>query len=63
MRLKGRKLIFISRIKRDGSGTEPLKHGDKKHLYSEEFKITCLSLTLKTYIASAFNVYVVKIKP
>lgn len=56
----GRKLEFISRIKRDGSGTEPIE--DSKHLDDTKFNLTCLSITKGTYIASEFNSFVVKIK-
>ncbi|WP_296683639.1 hypothetical protein [Flavobacterium sp.] len=62
-------LEFISRIKRDGSGTEPLTESDLKHFEensiakSDLFNITCLSMSEKTYIASGFNSYVVKLRP
>ncbi len=63
MKLKGNKLIFISRINRDGSGTEPLKRGLKKWLNTEHFEVNGLSMSENTYIASGFNSYVVKLKP
>jgi hypothetical protein len=56
----GKELIFISVIRRDGSGTDPVK--DAKHLDNTNFTITCLSITKGTYIASEFNSYVVKFK-
>lgn len=67
MTKKAHELIFISRIKRDGSGViiitpeqqEILEH--QKYV-DEEFNINILSLTEKTYIACAFNSYVVKLK-
>lgn len=59
---KGSELEFISRIHRDGSGTTPVDVNDTDFLKNEEFCITCLSLTFGTYIASQFNVYVVKFK-
>ena len=66
---KPHELIFISRIKRDGSGTAKVFKKDVKHLTEnkfakeDEYTITCLSLTEKTFIASGFNSYVVKLKP
>jgi hypothetical protein len=65
MKAQGKDLIFISRILRDGSGVERL--GDKsldeqRFVANEVFKLNCLSITEGTYIASAFNSYVVKIK-
>lgn len=58
--LKGKDLIFISHISRDGSGTTPVAKVD--HLDDEYFVVTCLSLTMQTFIASAFNSWVVKLK-
>lgn len=62
MKAKGKDLIFISQIKRDGSGvnpcTEPLYNLDET-----EFQITCLSISNGTWIASEFNSFVVKLKP
>lgn len=57
----GKNLEFISRIKRDGSGTEPVN--DCKHLDNTVFELNCLSITQGTWIASEFNSYVVKLKP
>lgn len=60
---KGKELIFISRILRDGSGVEKIEHHDQvKHLDDEGFELHCLSISNETYIASGFNSYVVKIK-
>lgn len=56
----GRNLEFISRIKRDGSGT--VYDDDYKHLDNIKFDLQSLSITLGTWIASGFNSYVVKIK-
>ena len=72
MKYLGKKLEFISLIKRDGSGTIPVgtpwtnesKHPKTdcvKYLDDEKFSITCLSVTNRTYIASGFNSWVVKI--
>lgn len=69
MEAKANELIFISRIKRDGTGVHKVT---KKHLKfllehpiqkEEEFILRRLSLTEDTYIASGFNSYVVKLKP
>lgn len=62
MEKKGKELNFISWIKRDGSGTEDVSTSDMTHLDDTTFKINCLSITNKTYIASEFNSYVVKLK-
>lgn len=68
MTKKPTELIFISRIKRDGSGTKKVFKKDIKHLTTNPFaketlyKITCLSISEGTYIASEFNSYIVKLK-
>ena len=59
---KGKELIFISTISRDGNRTSSLKDIDMKHLNETEFNINCLSITNRTYIASEFNSYVVRCK-
>ena len=58
----GKDLIFISIINRDGSGIKPIIGKDLSYHDKTEFKITCLSVTLGTYIASEFNSYIVKFK-
>jgi hypothetical protein len=66
--MKSTELIFISRIKRDGSGTKKVFKKDIKHLTEnmfakeEEYTLTTLSMSNETFIASGFNSYVVKIK-
>lgn len=60
--MKGNKLYFICVIKRDGSGVVNIEERDNSHLDSESFKISRLSITEDTYIASGFNSYVVKKK-
>ena len=62
MKMKGNKLYFISVIKRDGSGIVNVEERDNSHLDNESFKISNLSITKGTYIASGFNSYVVKKK-
>ncbi len=61
-KIKGKDLIFISRILRDGSGTEAVIVKDTGHLDNRVFNCNCLSMTKKTYIACEFNSYVVKLK-
>lgn len=65
---KASELVFISRIKRDGSGVEVLSKKDSDKLSSAEFMddvftLNSLSITHGTYIASGFNSYVVKYLP
>lgn len=73
MQKKGSELLFISWIKRDGSGTIPVgtpwdRNSDYpkvdcvKYLDDDIFNLTHLSLSSGTYIASGFNSWVVKIK-
>jgi hypothetical protein len=61
-RAKGKELIFISTIKRDGSGTYILEDNSMSHLDNTEFVMNSLSITNKTYIACEFNSYVVRFK-
>ena len=60
-KIRGRDLIFVSWIKRDGTGTEPVKE-DMSYWNDKIFTLNCLSLTERTYIASEFNSYVVRLK-
>ena len=73
MKYKGKQLDFISFIKRDGSGTIIVgtewdknknypKVDDMGYLDDEIFEVNCLSLSNKTFIASGFNSFVVRIK-
>jgi len=68
MKAKPIDLIFISRIKRDGSGVlkvskKHLKHFEENQFAAkEDFDLNVLSLSEKTFIASGFNSYVVKLK-
>jgi hypothetical protein len=57
-------LIFISRILRDGSGVEPAldMNMHNRFVADEVYKLNRLSITHDTYIACAFNSYVVKLK-
>ena len=60
--LLGKDLVFISRIMRDGSGVEILKDIDMSYHNETEFKIISLSILNETYLASNFNLYIVKFK-
>ena len=63
MTKRGEFLIFISRIKPDGSGTSHVNENLLKILNREVFELHCLSITEETYIAHGCNSYVVKLKP
>jgi hypothetical protein len=58
----GKELEFISLIKRDGSGTKMVKKKLIELMQEDTFKVNCLSLTEKTFIASGFNSFVVRMK-
>jgi hypothetical protein len=73
--LKGKRLEFISFIKRDGSGTilvgtewdkdkdyPKTDDTEMSYLDDDDFHISTLSLSEKTFIASGFNSWVVKLK-
>ena len=62
--LYGKELIFISSIKRDGSGTNLFDYhsNDMSHLDNTKFSITRLSISEDTYIACEFNSFIVKLK-
>ena len=68
MKKVAKDLIFISQIKRDGSGTFPVSDAylnsmlNNSLMNEEKFKLHRLSITENTYIASGFNSFVVKIK-
>jgi len=62
MTKKGKRLEFISQINRDGSGTKPVTDQYIYLMRDDKFKLQCLSLTQKTFIASGFNSFVVRLK-
>ena len=68
MKKKPHELEFISHILRDGSGTKPVPSDylkameENPFMKDKEFKLNCLSLTEKTFIASGFNSFVVRLK-
>ena len=66
MKKKPHELEFISQIKRDGSGTIPVDEETAKGLVTglsadNKYKIMCLSISEKTFIACGFNSYVVRL--
>ena len=69
MKKKAHELEFISQIKRDGSGTVKVPKGYLKAMLEnplmkdEKFKIHCLSMSEKTFLAIGFNSFVVKLRP
>lgn len=73
MKRQGKKLQFISLIKRDGSGTVPVgtewnnqsdyaKTDDISYLDTEIFNVYRLSISEETFIAIGFNSWVVRLK-
>ena len=67
MKKRAKELIFISQIKRDGSGTFPVPDSylkamlENEFMKDDKFSLQCLSITEGTYIASHFNSFVVKL--
>lgn len=61
---KGSELIFISRVKRDGSGTERLTQTllENDIFMDEVFELKQLSIKDQTYIAHGLSTYVVRLK-
>ena len=63
-----KELEFISQIKRDGSGTKKvtkkLLNCMLKNQFAKDrnFELNALSMKEKTFIASGFNTFVVKLK-
>jgi hypothetical protein len=62
MKMLGEELLFISRIKRDGSGVEDCSGLNMHNLADTKFEINSLSITEGTFIATEFNAYVVRKK-
>lgn len=61
---KGSELIFISRINADGSGVKEVDQEeiDNDWFKKEKFRMSRLSMSNGTWIASGMNSYVVKLK-
>jgi len=65
---KAHELEFISQINRDGLGVSKVSKSYLKCMLenplsiNEDFELTCLSLSEKTFIASNFNSFVVRLK-
>jgi hypothetical protein len=63
MKKFGKELIFISQIERNGSGVDTdLSEEYLEQMKDVKFKVRTLSLGEKTFIASEFNSFVVKLK-
>jgi hypothetical protein len=67
MTKRANELIFISQIKRDGSGVEMIDDElnidlQNNNSFQNGYVINRLSISEKTYIASGFNSFVVKLK-
>jgi hypothetical protein len=68
MKATAKELEFISQIKRDGSGVKKVPESylrsmlENPLMNNENFKIHCLSLNQKTFIAHGFNSFIVKLK-
>lgn len=62
MKIQGSKLEFISWIRRDGSGTDKVEESLIELMQDEYFELNGLSMTEKTFIASGFNSFVVRMK-
>ena len=68
MKAKAEDLIFVSQIKRDGSGTHPVEESylrameENELMKNDKYKLNSLSITEETWIASGFNSFVVKVK-
>lgn len=65
---KASQLIFLGQVKRDGTGIVEVSEAYKTEMLKnplmkdELFEINVLSLTEKTYTASGFNTFVVKLR-
>lgn len=65
---KAHELIFISQINRDGSGTSKVSESylksmlENRLMKDSDFDVRVLSLSEKTFIASNFNSFVVRLK-
>ena len=60
--VEGKRLEFIARINRDGSGVTSMAGKDTNIIEREVYSLQCLSITHGTWIASHFNSYVVRIR-
>ena len=58
----GRELEFINQINSDGSGVTSVDNKYLEYIKNDRFQLSCLSITEKTWIASGFNSFVVKLK-
>jgi len=61
--VSGSELIFISKIKKDGSGVIEVNPEDQEWLKREkDYSLCRLSISEKTYIAFNMSAFVVKLK-
>ncbi len=58
----GKEVQLLRRPKLDGSGTVMVRKKLIEIMQEDTFKVNCLSMTEKTYIASGFNSFVVRLK-
>lgn len=58
----GKDLIFISQINFTGTGMIDIFEKRMNFEFDTKFKLTALSISQKTFIASEFNTYTVKLK-
>lgn len=56
----GSQLVFITQIDRNGKGVTDVSQEDMSAYDDIKFEVNCLSITHSTYIACAFNSFVVK---
>lgn len=59
---KGKDLIFIGQISRDGTEIIFPKRGCPPHIFDTEFTLISLSITHGTYIAASDSLFTVKLK-
>lgn len=59
---KGSELVFIGKIKADGSCIEPVKESFEKIIQDDDFELHRLSITNDTWIAFRMSTFVVKLK-
>lgn len=60
--MKGKKLIFLCKISGDASKLESFKEVDCSYMDEEKFRMSSLSISNGTFIASSMNSFIVKLK-
>lgn len=61
MKAKGSELEFISQIERNGLSVRMVNRQLTEHMDNDVFLLYTLSITEKTFIASGFNTFVVRL--